>query len=1034
MRRAVITACCVLLVAMQAAVTTAHNAYGNRKRVMKEYYRELPPECRFCLVGYSFQTSGGAPSWQGWTRVDNTAQPGVFFHVDDFDGISPGDFGGLVPITDARSMWCGIRPNGANQYTCSWLKAPGYGNGWNQTLQTDPIAVVGGVTFEFNARYHSESDNDFTLVEYDAGGLGWTEIDRFTGTGETAASYFIPMTTTSARFRFHFISDDAWSDQDGGWNSDGAFIVDDIRIRDQGGYDNYEGFEFASVGGTRAGIWSAGTEASFGDYSGLKNHLMDNDPCGENLESQVAFFVGSSYPSSSYPGLYDTPFCTSVGGANTVCQNGMIVSPQIDVSKYSAACNNVQDASIPSEALGLYGGYNLSFSVYRDLPLQNLVFYTWYVRNISTTGCPGPWLNRGCVYYGSDMDLFYINNNVSDLIVGPKVQLAVGIVDMCSVWGNSLGDCAAHTPSPWFDNVKLCRYQAAGGSLAGPNWSFRDIDLFQDNFPCDAGNIESTVRADAANDINALDDLSITPADAVIIDCAAPFGQQLSLDDGWPAIYMHVKCGYIGPSPAKPALFGPILEGDHGRYRSDDGTWTIIQGDSARTGPPHSAVIRDAYMFDLNDSLFTRGYKIEYYFTASSAAGQTRLPGFPNQNGSQVFESTCLPTLNSNVLFVDDFVGPTLVSDALLDNEFSGRDSWEGAVENYWMSVFKAVFPPPNSTPDKYDVNGSSSLASNGLGSRAHAGQLAAVYGIIIWDCGDLESGTIADGTVKSDKSDDCSLLIDWMNTSEHPCGLWICGDNIAHDLAVNCGSVNSLNLLNNWCGVDYFHQSYVELTGGRGAGGRVNPRVAGNQAGILLMDGAPYRFYVYGGCPIINSFDVLDVAGTGVPALDYPDYGGTSYHAGIQNTSTNLHGQPVRTMWFGFSYQCVRDDALFAPIDRFALAKRVTDWMGGVTKENVTGGTVPGINSVAQNYPNPFNPVTTINYDLKQKGPVTVKVYNVAGELVRTLVDAVLDAGSYSVIWDGTNNGDASVSSGIYLYRMETTGFSKTRKMVLLR
>jgi flagellar hook assembly protein FlgD len=89
---------------------------------------------------------------------------------------------------------------------------------------------------------------------------------------------------------------------------------------------------------------------------------------------------------------------------------------------------------------------------------------------------------------------------------------------------------------------------------------------------------------------------------------------------------------------------------------------------------------------------------------------------------------------------------------------------------------------------------------------------------------------------------------------------------------------------------------------------------------------------------------------------------------------------------------------------------------------------------NLAQNFPNPFNPSTTIKYDMKDKGLVTLKVYNVAGQLVRTLANSVKNAGSYTVAWDGKNDRGGSVASGIYFYKMETKDFSQTKKMVMLR
>ncbi|MCI0481417.1 MAG: T9SS type A sorting domain-containing protein, partial [Candidatus Dadabacteria bacterium] len=75
------------------------------------------------------------------------------------------------------------------------------------------------------------------------------------------------------------------------------------------------------------------------------------------------------------------------------------------------------------------------------------------------------------------------------------------------------------------------------------------------------------------------------------------------------------------------------------------------------------------------------------------------------------------------------------------------------------------------------------------------------------------------------------------------------------------------------------------------------------------------------------------------------------------------------------------------------------------------------------------------IKFDLKEKGLVTLKVYNVAGQLVRTLVNEVRDAKiGHEVTWDGKNDRGGAVASGIYFYKMDTKDFSQTKKMVMLR
>jgi len=86
------------------------------------------------------------------------------------------------------------------------------------------------------------------------------------------------------------------------------------------------------------------------------------------------------------------------------------------------------------------------------------------------------------------------------------------------------------------------------------------------------------------------------------------------------------------------------------------------------------------------------------------------------------------------------------------------------------------------------------------------------------------------------------------------------------------------------------------------------------------------------------------------------------------------------------------------------------------------------------QNYPNPFNPSTTINFSNEQNEHVEMNVYNIKGQLVKTLVNDIKPAGYHSIIWDGTDRSNHSVPSGVYLYRLKTNSDSNIRKMILLR
>ena len=95
----------------------------------------------------------------------------------------------------------------------------------------------------------------------------------------------------------------------------------------------------------------------------------------------------------------------------------------------------------------------------------------------------------------------------------------------------------------------------------------------------------------------------------------------------------------------------------------------------------------------------------------------------------------------------------------------------------------------------------------------------------------------------------------------------------------------------------------------------------------------------------------------------------------------------------------------------------------------------VPLANSLSQNYPNPFNPETTIRYDLSSDAIVSLTIYNIAGQVVRKLVDGEsLAAGQYQAVWDGRSESGASVASGMYFYLLHAGDYVAKRKMVLLR
>jgi len=97
-------------------------------------------------------------------------------------------------------------------------------------------------------------------------------------------------------------------------------------------------------------------------------------------------------------------------------------------------------------------------------------------------------------------------------------------------------------------------------------------------------------------------------------------------------------------------------------------------------------------------------------------------------------------------------------------------------------------------------------------------------------------------------------------------------------------------------------------------------------------------------------------------------------------------------------------------------------------------GSPVPAKVLSVSNFPNPFNPTTKINYNLPRDGQVSIKVFSVRGELVRTLVDEHKTAGEHSVTWDGKTNAGSQSASGVYFYETRANGEVKINKMALVK
>jgi len=91
-------------------------------------------------------------------------------------------------------------------------------------------------------------------------------------------------------------------------------------------------------------------------------------------------------------------------------------------------------------------------------------------------------------------------------------------------------------------------------------------------------------------------------------------------------------------------------------------------------------------------------------------------------------------------------------------------------------------------------------------------------------------------------------------------------------------------------------------------------------------------------------------------------------------------------------------------------------------------------VTALKGNYPKPFNPETTISYELKDAAQVSLEVYNLKGQLVRSLINKAQASGRYRIVFDGKDDRKQALPSGVYLYRFSAGEYHKTRKMMLMQ
>ncbi len=160
-----------------------------------------------------------------------------------------------------------------------------------------------------------------------------------------------------------------------------------------------------------------------------------------------------------------------------------------------------------------------------------------------------------------------------------------------------------------------------------------------------------------------------------------------------------------------------------------------------------------------------------------------------------------------------------------------------------------------------------------------------------------------------------------------------------------------------------------------------------------------------------------------------------------VKITQTIIPGAGSSEVIHYYSYT----DATVEPSKTYYYKLAALDYNGNVDFHGPISAVVTGVRSIAnqnhpedyaleQNYPNPFNPETAINFSIKEAGKVSLKIYNLQGQVVRTLVDEEKPAGSYSVMWNGMAENGARLMSGVYYYILKVNGFEEMKKLTFIK
>ena len=1016
---------------------------------------------------WDFEGVGGQGDFQGWTSVDVTENT-----ADYFRRVTGEDFAGdpCVPMFPGTigQIWCGVHEEEA--YQLDYVTGMGYGNHFCQYARS-PKFAPGDVSVTFEYFCDSEHDYDYTylyVICFDADGVAWPDghlqfeqLHGVIGSYDAPESYSggvdsaqFPAWADSVAFEIRFVSDGAWSDEDGLYDSAcGAFGADDIELvvgtevlaadfeEDGGGYT----FSRCEGAGTFMGLVDEATYSQWLDYMGVL--------CGCELSGWVIEFNDEDDSPYTIPG-------------HPELQRECGVSGTVD-----RTAHNPQDFNTTVVALDAYLSMPQPVGVF----FRPGFMYYPYTTEANPDPRWSPRVGQNTFWYSGDTvchSQFYNLTTLGGQAGIPlpddyeQVRFIFEVYSSCVAFGIPPTVCTSPGDThgaPLIDNVQVGLTYRPDAPAVALNTGHQWHDGFGQRFPAyldpaDVGNADigwdwsmTNVEPDPENDW--LGDSAVILGPTVtsesgrwLVDLCVHVERKGPLQDAVPEYLAWKSRLQDDPETGFACVLMDSVQSYYGAWPNKFATYFHEADPGFDPAFPDLSARQEI----LPDSIWSPGTRVQYYYRAYWYRGGAQ-PDEYFRYPSNPDEFEILPGMVSApgepydiqwpaVLYIDAFnrggeyyVEPMLDAAGLIHDRYDYLSSSSG-----WHPPLRRSF-------------GGTRFNPGGWGNSGIPDAHALGYRLLL-----LDTGAFGEGAMERK---DWALFDNWIQATG--CGLTttrrgllFVGDQVAAILDHH--ETTGRPFLQNVLGVDVLGTSIREWAD-----------VTDDCLYLAPSDPHAYEgslpWTLYGNdCPNLFDFNVLGLSGVdgalgnltysdGTDAWEYAEIVRDQVGVGSNNWRSAVTGFALYHMSYdGCGGETCRADSVCIVTAGADFLQATVDWMtegaepfdpwffdcGLSGTDDPTTHLSGPVTHLYAARPNPFHGTATIRFSLARSEGVQLTVYDVTGRRVRDLVDASLAGNQeHSVVWDGTDDQGRPVQAGVYWMQLSTeSGYTSVRRMVTIR